>query len=302
MARDLPPLAALRAFEAAARHLSFTRAADELGMTQSAVSYQIKLLEERVGAPLFIRQTRAVSLSTPGRMLASAATEALDAIAVAYAAAKGTTAGILAVSAVPTFAATWLAPRIGAFQMRHPELAVRISASRELVDFGRQEFDLAVRLGRGPWPGLVQHRLFDITFAPMVSPTLLRAHPQLTEPVDLLRLPIIDASDPWWPFWWNSAGVATEATSAAADRQRSTLGDQHLEARACIAGHGVAMLTPSFYADEVAAGLLVQPFDILAGDGQSYWLCYPEPRRNLPKIRAFRDWLLPLFADAAPVP
>ncbi len=125
--RDLPPLAAIRVFEAAARHLSFTRAAEELGMTQAAVSYQIRVLEERVGAPLFLRLARAVELTQTGRLLAPATSEALERLATAFAAARKDTGGVLSLSIVPTFAAHWLAPRIGGFQLKHPEIAVRIT-------------------------------------------------------------------------------------------------------------------------------------------------------------------------------
>ncbi len=286
--RDLPPLAAVRAFEAAARHLSFTRAAEELGMTQAAVSYQIKVLEERLGTPLFLRLTRAVALTPTGRLLAPAASDALDRLASAFAAARQDTGGVLSMSVVPTFAAHWLAPRIGSFQIRNPAIAVRITATRAVADFTRDDVDLAIRSGAGDWPGLVAHRLIPIDFAPMLSPRLA-APRALGQPADLLKLPLIAPDDPWWPAWFAVHGI-DDYTPAG--RPITHMGDQHLEARAAIGGQGVAILTPAFYTAEVESGLLVQPFESAREEGRSYWLCYPEGRRNVPKIRAFRDWIL----------
>ena len=149
----LPPLAAVRAFEAAARLGSFTRAGEELGMSQAAVSYQIKLLEERVGTPLFLRAPRQVRLTDTGRRLSAAVSEAFDALRAAFASIDDDARGVLTISAVPAFAANWLAPRIGAFQLRHPDIAVRMSTTNRLVDFAREEVDAALRAGRGDWPG-----------------------------------------------------------------------------------------------------------------------------------------------------
>ncbi|MBO0906357.1 transcriptional regulator GcvA [Jiella sonneratiae] len=287
--RDLPPLAAIRAFEAAARHLSFTRAGEELGMTQAAVSYQIKLLEERLGAPLFLRRTRAVELTPAGRRLAPAASDALDRLADAFAAARSDAGGLLSISVLPTFAAHFLAPRIGRFQIRHPAIAVRTRATRDLADFQRDEVDVAIRSGLGDWPGLEVHPLFPVDFTPMLSPKLAGTKGPLETPADLLRLILIDPGDRWWPLWFDAMGVEGFEPTAHPDTR---MGDQHLEARAAIGGHGVAILTPAFYREEIAAGMLVQPFPAAAEEGQFYFLVYPSARRNVPKIRAFRDWLL----------
>ncbi len=287
--RDLPPLATIRVFEAAARHLSFTRAAEELGMTQAAVSYQIKILEERVGTPLFLRLARTVELTQTGRLLAPATSEALERLATAFAAARTDTGGVLSLSVVPTFAAHWLAPRIGGFQLRHPEIAVRITATREIADFARDDVDVAIRSGDGAWPSLVAHHLMAIDFAPMLSPKLAARLGTPAQPADLLTLPLIGSDDPWWPSWFATHGI-DDYTPAG--RPITHMGDQHLEARAAIGGQGVAILTPAFYTAEVESGLLMQPFGAAKEEGRSYWLCYPEGRRNVPKIRAFRDWVL----------
>ncbi len=285
----LPPLAAVRAFEAAARLGSFTRAGAELGMSQAAVSYQIKLLEERVGTPLFLRVPRQVRLTDTGQRLSAAVSEAFDALRAAFASIEDDARGVLTISSVAAFAANWLAPRIGSFQLRHPAIAVRMSTSNHLVDFAREDVDIALRAGRGGWPGLVAHRLFPLRFTPLCSPELLRRLGPLHQPADLLRLPLLTPTDPWWRHWLERAGVAPEAV---ATRPGIELESQQIEGLAALAGQGVAMLTPSLWAGELASGRLVQPFDLVGDDGWSFWLVYPEARRNVTKIRAWRDWLL----------
>src|SRR5690606_34225841 len=166
---NLPPLAAIRAFEAAARHLSFTRAAEELAMTQAAVSYQIKVLEERVGAPLFLRRPRQVELTESGRALASASTESFRILSEIFEQARTGGQGTLSISTIPTFAANWFALHIGSFQITHPAIAVRLETSDRMVDFTQDNIDIGIRTGsKGTWPGLVSHRLFVADFTPML--------------------------------------------------------------------------------------------------------------------------------------
>ncbi|MBN9243689.1 MAG: LysR family transcriptional regulator [Mesorhizobium sp.] len=289
MAFQLPPLAAVRVFEAAARHLSFTRAADELGMTQAAVSYQIKVLEERVGVPLFLRKPRQVALTEPGYRLAAAATDALALLAQAYAEARGNAEGVLSITTVLTFASNWLAPHLGSFQMAHPSLAVRLDTSSTLLDLSRESFDIAIRSGEGKWPGMVAHPLVWADFTPMLSPGLAAKIGGVKEPADLLKLPILDPGDPWWLQWFTEAGLPV---TDLATRPDSRMGAQTYEANAAMAGQGVAILTRPFFLAELAEGRLIQPFDLLCNDGRGYWLAYPEASRNVPKVRIFRDWLL----------
>jgi len=285
-ASQLPPLAAVRAFESAARHLSFTKAAAELGMTQAAVSYQIKVLEERVGVPLFLRGPRQVALSEAGQRFAPAVTEAFGLLREAYAGVRNVAEGMLVISTIQTFASNWLARRLGAFQMAHPSLAVRLDTQSRMVD---EEVDVGIRSGGGKWPGLAIHLLFRADFTPMLSPRLADSIGGIKVPADLLRLPILDPGDPWWTRWFTAAGVAADDL---ARRPGSSLGSQASEGSAATAGQGVAILTPALFAAELADGRLIQPFDLICDDGHSYWLVYPEARRNVPKIRAFRDWLL----------
>lgn len=285
----LPPLQAIRVFEAVARHLSFTKAAQELGMTQAAASYQIKLLEERIGAPLFLRRPKQIELTEPGQRLAPAVSEAFSILGQAYAAARGGADGLLCVTTVLTFASNWLAQHLGSFQIAHPALAVRLDTSSRLTDFAREDVDLAIRSGGGKWPGLEAHKLLDADFTPMLSPRLAASIGGVKEPADLLRLPILDPGDIWWSQWFEAAGVGAHDL---AKRPGSSMGAQAYEANAAMAGHGVAILTRALFKNEIADGRLVQPFDLVGDDGHAYWLVYPTARRNVPKIRAFRDWIL----------
>jgi LysR family glycine cleavage system transcriptional activator len=288
MAKALPPLAAIRCFEAAARHLSFTRAGDELAMTQAAVSYQIRLLEERLGVPLFVRGARGVALSDAGRRLAPQVGEAFATLRAAFETLAGDD-GVLVVSAVDTFASNWLVPRLGLFQIAHPGIALRLDVSTRVVDLATEPVDVGIRSGRGLWPGLAAHRLVDVEFTPMVSPEFLAAAGSIASAADLLKLQLIDPGDIWWVEWFAAAGVDA---AEVAQRPGIRVDTQRLAARIALAGHGVAILTPAFFPEEIAAGRLVEPFPLVHRTGTSYWLVYPEARRNAGKIRAFRDWVL----------
>jgi LysR family transcriptional regulator, glycine cleavage system transcriptional activator len=296
MSFQLPPLAAVRAFEAAARHGSFTKAANELGMTQAAVSYQIKVLEDRIGAPLFLRKPRQIALTDVGQRLAPAVSDAFELLSAAYAAARTGARGTLVISTLATFAANWLARRLGSFQIAHPSLAVRLETADHMVDFSREEVDIGIRSGDGNWPGLAIHRLFNADFTPMLSPKLLASDGPVETPADLLSLPLLDPGDPWWAHWFAAANVPVESLES---RPGASLGAQTYEGNAAIAGRGVAILTPAFFADELADGRLVRPFDLVCTDGHAYWLVYPETRRNAPKIAVFRDWILAELAESS---
>lgn len=294
--RKLPPLSAVRVFEAAARHRNFTKAAVELGMTQAAVSYQMKLLEERVGTPLFLRGPRNVELTDVGARIAPTATQALDMLGAAFESARDDSEGVLAISSLHTFASNWLAPRLGGFQIAHPEVAVRLEISSHVVDFAREEIDVGLRGGRGEWPGLVAHLLMPWSFAPFASPALLERL-QLASPADLLRAPLISPDDPWWNCWFAIAGV--EAGDIA-DRPAVRFGMQQLQGAAALNGQGVALLTPGLWSSDIAAGRLVSPFDITGEEEGGIWLVYPESKRRSPKVRAFRDWILAEMAASPP--
>ncbi|WP_066590326.1 transcriptional regulator GcvA [Sphingomonas pruni] len=296
--RRLPPLAAVRVFEAAARHENFTAAANELGMTQAAVSYQVKLLEERLGAPLFRREKRRVVLTDAGRKAAPQITRAFDAMDAAFGAIRADDAAVLTVSTSNTFANTWLAWRLGSFQMNHPEMAVRLLTSDALADFVSDDVDVAIRAGLGGWDGLHEELLVRIDFTPMCSPGFLRRHGPFTVE-DMLRIPQISPHDPWWPFWLREAGVEVPE---GPPRVGVRLDSQAHEGHAAMAGQGMAMLTPFFWRNDLAEGRLVRPFDQVSTRGYAYWLCYPEARRGVAKIRRFREWLLDELARDMPSP
>jgi LysR family glycine cleavage system transcriptional activator len=291
----LPPLAAIRCFEAAARHQSFTRAAEELGMTQAAVSYQLKILEERLGGPLFLRGARGVTLTDSGRRLAPAVTDAFAKLRAAFEELSQSSGGVLSITTLASFATSWLVPRLGAFQLAHPDIAVKLDVSGGLVDFAREEMDVGIRTGHGDWPGLTGHRLFAVAFTPMLSPRLLDKLGPLESPADLPKFPLLDPTDAWWSEWFLAAGMEPPDLS---QRTEMRVFYQNLAGTAALAGQGVAMLTPAFFADELRDGRLVQPFPFIRESGSHYWLVYPQARRRSPKIRAFRDWILETTGSA----
>ncbi|WP_298985497.1 LysR substrate-binding domain-containing protein [uncultured Roseibium sp.] len=290
MARSsLPPLAAVRAFEAAARHGSFTSSGRELGLTQAAVSYQIKVLEERVGQPLFHRRARGVELTHVGTELAKKASAALDVIADAFAEAQGSAQATLEISVIPTFATNFLAERLGRFQIAHPNIAVRLEVSETLIDFQSDTFDIAIRSGKGQWPDLECHKLIEIEFTPMLSPALAETIGGVSKPEELLKLPILGGGDPWWVRWFEKAGVNSDVLKG---RPSQTFGPQILEATAAMAGQGVAMLTPAFFKSAIDSRQLIRPFELCSSDETAYWLTYAHAYRNTPKVKAFRSWLV----------
>lgn len=287
--RRLPPLAAVRVFEAAARHQNFTAAAEELGMTQAAVSYQIRLLEERLGTPLFVRERRRVRLTDVGTRAAAQLTPAFDMIDAAFAMVRAEDAAVLTISTTHTFASTWLAWCLGAFQVAHPEMAVRMMTSDALVDFAVDDADVAIRVGRGGWPGLAQDKLMDVDFTPMCSPGFLAKQGGAIGVADLLRLPLVSPHDQWWTYWLGEAGVPVVEGEL---RSGIRLDSQANEGHAAMAGQGVAMLTPFLWRNDTAEGRLLRLFDQVSTQGYAYWLVYPEHRRRVPKIARFREWLL----------
>ena len=286
--RDLPPLPAVRVFDAAARHGSFTAAADELGMTQAAVSYQMKILEERVGAAVFERYARGVELTPVGRRLFQRVSAALDILSDAYGDAKGANEGTLTINAIPTFATNFLAQRLGAFQCENANLAVRLEIGEALTDFNHDKVDVAIRGGQGKWDGLISHLLLPTVFTPMLSPALADSIGGVTKPEDLMKLPLLSDGDQQWQSWLSSYGLGSTANPNAAVH---SLQSQVIEAASAVSGHGVAMLTPAFFQNELERGQLIQPFEHLGDDGSGYWLVYPESRRNAHKIKRFRSWL-----------
>lgn len=293
--RRLPPLAAVRAFEAAARTENFTAAAAELGMTQAAVSYQVKSLEERLGAPLFVREKGRAKLTPLGQRLLPPLTRAFDGIEAAFASHRQEDESLLTITTTHTFANTWLAWRLGGFQMEHTDLAVRMTTSNELCDLRAGDADVAVRAGPGGWEGMEEYRLFESAFTPMASPECLaqveRRLGRKLEPGDLPRQNLINPADEWWQQWFSDNGVP--ADESVLRRPGIRLENQANEGHAAMAGQGFALLTPLLWKGDVAAGRLIAPFrDRISHREWSYWLVYPKERRTVPKVKRFREWLL----------
>lgn len=264
-------------------------------MTQAAVSYQIKMLEDRVGAPLFVRMPRQVSLTARGQQLAPAVTEAFNALRAAFAGVEETIQSVISLTTLSTFASNWLIPRLGRFQQLFPNIAVQISVAQHVVDLAQSEFDLGIRSGNGEWPGLEAHLLFPNHFTAVCSPDLIRGA-RLKEPADILKFPIISPSDPWWNDWFRAAGLHDVDLSRRLD---NSLGVQQFEGMAAIAGQGFALINPYFFSSDLAEGRLVQPFAVMGTSSRGYWLVYPKARKRSPKIEAFRDWILSEVAGDA---
>lgn len=281
---------ALRVFESAARLKSFTRAAEDLGVTQAAVSWQIKTLEQQLGQALFRRLPREVVLTPAGERLARAASEAVSGLRSAIEDLAETEQGVLVISTLQSLATQWLATRLGSFQLAHPHIAVRLETSGRVVDLHRENVDVAIRSGRGGWPGLAQHYLFPAALTPLCTPEL-RDRLGLSRPQDLLKAPRIGIEQEW-AVWFASAGVQA---AEPRDGPRLAADLQTVEVGSALAGHGVALGAAVLFALEIAAGRLVQPFEI-PDEGFGYWLVYPEDRRRSPKISAFREWLLACVA------
>jgi LysR family glycine cleavage system transcriptional activator len=295
MIRRLPPLNSLRAFEASARHLSFSRAADELGVTASAISHQIKQLEEILGTALFVRMTRKIILTDAGRRALEPLTEAFDrmADAVELIAAQGKS-GVLTVSAAPSFAGLWLVPRVEAFQAAHPEIDLRISANMQLVDFRRDEVDVAVRYGRGEYPDMNVDPLFPERLAPMCAPSLLEGPHPLMAPEDLRHHALIhDDSTAGmglvadWRMWLRMAGCPQVESDRGA---RFSYADHALQA--AMQGDGVVLGRLSLAGSHLEAGRLVRPFGNAVETDFGYFLVRPKTLPDPAKVTAFRDWIL----------
>jgi LysR family transcriptional regulator, glycine cleavage system transcriptional activator len=282
------PLSAIRVFEAAARLSSFTRAAEELGITQAAVSWQVKALERRLDQALFRRLPREVALTPAGERLARAASEAMASLRGALTDLTETGQGVLSITTMQTLAMYWLAPRLGGFQLAQPAIAVRVDTTERVVDLLRDEADVALRHGRGVWPGMEAVPLFSSAMTVLAPPEAAAKLGEAPDPAMLLDLPRIGVDDEW-SVWFAAAGVETRGGKG---EMRITADSQVLEVAAAVANGGFALASPVLFGAEIRSGRLVQPFDIEMPYGGGYWLVYPQDRRRTRKIAAFRDWIL----------
>ena len=293
MARRLPALNALRAFEAAARHESFTRAAGELAVTQGAVSHQVKALETELGLRLFQRAHQRLVLTGAGRAYLAVLRDAFDRIAAGTGdLLQRHKAGALTVTTSPNFAMKWLVPRLGRFTAMHPAIDLRIGASLHHVDFAREDVDLGIRHGDGRWPGLAVTRLCTEMLMPVCSPALQRGRQALRAPRDLSRATLLHLNDRAdWTRWFDAAGVRRP------DLGHGPVFDQaSLAIDAAVAGQGVALARTALAAADLLAGRLVRPCGPDLAVPYAYWIVCPAAHAGLPKIVTFRDWLL---AEAA---
>ncbi|MFO1129370.1 MAG: transcriptional regulator GcvA [Rhodospirillales bacterium] len=297
MRRNQIPFNALRTFEAAARRLSFTSAAEELAVTQSAVSHQIRALEVTLGVPLFRRLPRGLRLTDAGQRLLPVVRGAFDDLSAAMDRLRSVECGnTLTVSVMPSFAVKWLVPRISRFQADHPDIDLRISASERLADFSRDSIDVAVRFGDGTWPGLYCERLFGEQVTPMCAPAVAKG---ITRPADLAGVTLLHEEMlplgrfPTWVSWLDAAGVRGVDPSRGPHFSHT-----HLMLQAAIDGHGVALGQTLLAMDDLLAGILVQPFALRLPTGYAYWLVSPVATADLPKIQAFRAWVKAETTDA----
>ena len=295
MAISTLPLNGLRAFEAAARQLSFTRAAEELHVTPAAISHQIRALEERLGHDLFVRHHKVLDLSAAGRLLLPGLRDGfvlLDRAVARLAVLR--TDNRLVVTCAPTLAARWLLPRLEGFQNANPEIEVHLNTSYRVVDLEGHSTDVALRYGSGDYPGLHAEPLFEEGMTPVCSPALLQgAHP-LREPRDLVHHTLVH-DDSWgfidtapdWNMWLRAAGVE------GVDTARGPHFDVAVMAiSAAVLGRGVALTTRSLVADDLASGRLVAPFDLeLTFNTRVFFVCLPESLER-PPVAAFRDWVV----------
>jgi len=294
MLRRLPSLNALKAFEAAARHESFTKAADELAVTQGAVSHQVKGLEAELGLKLFNRERQRLVITDAGRGYLEVVRDAFDRLAV------GTErllqvqkSGALTVTTSPNFAAKWLVHRLGRFVEAHPDIDLRVAASHRHVDFAHEDIDMAIRHGDGQWPGLSVARLCVEEIYPVCSPELLRGRGAPRSPADLARYTLLHVNDRRdWGKWLDAAGIATSTS------ERGPIFNQaSMAIDAAVDGHGIALARSALAAWDMRAGRLLRPFPFALKAPYSYWIVCPKSTADLPKIVTFRDWLLAEAAD-----
>ncbi len=298
--RQLPPLNALHAFEVAAKYLSFQQAAKELDVTSTAVSHQIKVLEDRLGIPLFRRHPRPLALTEAGQLLYPAVSKSLDTIAAAIARlTQVTESTMLTVSVTTVFAAKWLVPRLSEFQRTHPKIDISLQTSNDVVDLHRQTVDLAIRYGKGNYPGLTVCKLISDVFMPVCSPRLLDGQYPIKAPEDLRHHPLLHlewvhfgTDAPNWRNWFGVTGLNTIDSNSGLK-----FDEESLVIQAAIAGQGVALCSKVHVADDVASGFLVQPLDVSL-DGFNYSTVYLENHPKEALILKFVDWLVEVAGRA----
>lgn len=294
--RRLPPLVAVRAFEAGARHLSFTRAADELCVTQTAISHQVRQLEAWLGVKLFERSGHALRLTEPGRTYLAEAGEVLDRLAAVSDTVRGRRDGPLRLTVLPSFAACWLVPRLGRFRDSHPDIELKLTSSPQSWAFGEDRFDLGIRSGLGRWPGLKADLIAPERLGPVCSPALASALPSPCTPSDLAASHLLhDTPQDAWSRWFRHAGLPDIAI-----RPSHVFDDHGHLLQAASEGQGVALGRLFLAERSLRHGTLVRPLDLTLPNDYSYWLVYPRAAAARPELARFRSWLLAEAKASAP--
>jgi LysR family glycine cleavage system transcriptional activator len=284
--RRLPNLAALRAFEAAARHQNFSRAAEEVHVTHGAISHQVRALEEELGVALFTRHGKRIAITAEGERFAAILRESLGDIAAAADALRADAKQMrLTITALPSFAARWLSPRLGRFIEQHPDLEVMLQSSNHLTDFVRESVDVGIRFGRGNYPGLAVEKLMDDCYYPMASPRFNGGKLPRT-PQKLVRSTLLRCDGELWLPWFRAAGLDWPEPTAGLVFQ-----DSSMLVRAAAEGHGIALARNVIALTELASGELVRLFDTTIPCEHAYFFVCPPEALQKPQVKAFREWL-----------
>ncbi len=284
---SLPSLASIRAFEAAARHGGFARAAAELDTSPASVSYHVRQLERQLGMTLFERHAQRVTLTDAGAAIAPEVTRFFASLRATFVSAVDAFQSRLSLTALPTFGTSWLAPRLGGFRALHEDLTIEVDLSEKAEPLGAGRFDAAVRNGHGRWPGLRAAPLFPSVFMPLCAPGLKDAAKTIADPSKRPGAPLLGRPD-WWARWYEALGFANADLSG---RFGTTFKAEYLDAAAAVAGQGITIGSPILFGEDLRAGRLVPAHTLVASDGRAFWFVYPAAHGESRKIAAFRGWL-----------
>ncbi|MBC8636232.1 transcriptional regulator GcvA [Caballeronia sp. EK] len=297
MAGKLPSLNGLKVFECAARHMSFTKAASELNVTQTAISHQMRRLEDELGMRLFHRFKERLELTVQGQAYLHGVSLAFDQLRFSTEQLhNGCNNTTLAISTLATFASKWLLPRLGSFRLEHPQIDIRVNASTDLVDFVAGGADTAIRYGIGEWKGLRADRLMTDEIFPVCSPRLLTGNHPLTSLNNLAHHTLLQVSGVTsndWSIWLKAAGLPANLTGDAS----LTFDLALMAVQAAVDGHGVCIGRRAYVEDDLRAGRLVAPFGKSVATNRAFYLVSPPDLANCAKVVALRTWLLDMIGD-----